>query len=140
MYVDRAGREDLALAGDDVRGRPDQQRRMYTVGDVGVACTPERDDATVADADVRAHDSPVVEHDRVGDDGVERALGPRGHALGHRLADRLAAAEDCFLAPEGEVLFDLDPQVGVAESHLVAGRGSVQRGVLAPGQFHLSLP
>src|SRR5680860_713482 len=109
VYVESAGREDLALTGDDIRGRPDEQGRVDTIGDVRVACAPQRDDTTVADANVRAHDSPVVEHDRVGDDSVERAVGTRGHALGHRLADRLAAAEHCLLTPEREVLLDLDP-------------------------------
>ncbi len=50
--------------------------------------------------------------------------------LGHRLADRLAAAEDGLLAAEGQVLLDLDPQVGVAEAHLVARGRAVERGVL----------
>ena len=50
--------------------------------------------------------------------------------LRHRLADRLAAAEDGLLAADGEVLLDLDPQVGVAEPDLVADRRAVQRGIL----------
>ena len=127
--VDAAGGEDLALAGDDVGARPDLQLRVHAVGDVGVAAAAERDDPAVPDADVGPDDAPVVEHDRVGDDRVQRTVGAGGAALGHRLADRLAAAEDRLLAAEGEVLLDLDPQVGVTEPDLVAGRRAVQRGV-----------
>ena len=73
VHVDAAGGEDLALAGDDVGRRADDQVRVHAVGDVGVAGAAERDDPAVPDADVGADDAPVVEHDRVGDDGVQGA-------------------------------------------------------------------
>ena len=122
VHVDRARGEDPALAGDDVGGRADDEVRVDAVGDVGVAGAAERDDPAVAEPDVGLDDAPVVEDHGVGDDGVRCALGPRRRGLGHRLADRLAAAEDGLLAAEGQVLLDLDPEVGVAEPDLVARR------------------
>ena len=98
------GGEDLALAGDHVGRRPDHQVGVDAVRDVGVAGAAERDDPPVAQADVGLHDAPVVEDDRVGDDGVEGALARGWRRLRHRLADRLAAAEDRLLAADREVL------------------------------------
>ena len=99
------------------------------VGDVGVAGLAERDDPPVADADVALDDAPVVEHDDVRDHEVGRALGARRRALEHRLADRLAAAEDRLVAADAAVVLDLDPEVGVGEAHLVADGRAVERGV-----------
>ena len=135
VHVDRARGEDPALARDDVGGRADHEVRVDAVGDVGVAGPAERDDPAVAEPDVGLDDAPVVEDHGVGDDRVGRALGPRQRGLGHRLPDRLASAEDGLLAAEGQVLLDLDPQVGVAEPDLVPDGGAVERGVLAAGEL-----
>ena len=43
--------------------------------------------------------------------------------LAHAVADHLAAAEFHLLAVGGEILFDLDDQIGVGEPHAVAGGG-----------------
>ena len=86
----------------------------------------------VPDPDVGADDAPVVQDHHVGDHRVQRALGRGGQRLVHRLADRLAAAEDRLLAAEGEVLLDLDPQVGVTQPDLVAGGRPVDRRVRLP--------
>src|SRR3546814_16256952 len=45
-------------------------------------------------------------------------------ALAHAVTDHLAAAELHFLAVSGEVLFDLDPQLGIGQAHLVANGGA----------------
>ena len=42
--------------------------------DVGIAGLADGCDAAVVDADIGLHDAPVVEDQRVGDDGVDRAL------------------------------------------------------------------
>ena len=136
--VEAAGREDLALAGDHVGARADDQRGVDAVGDVGVAAAPDPDDPAGPDADVGADDAPVVEDDDVGDHRVERALGRGGERLVHRLADRLAAAEDRLLAADGQVLLDLDPQVGVAEADLVPGGRAEDRRVLVASDAHAS--
>ena len=62
--VDGAGRQDLAVAGDDLGARTDHQVGVDAVHRVGVAGLAERDDAPVADADVGLDDAPVVEDDR----------------------------------------------------------------------------
>ena len=50
-------------------------------------------------ADVGFDDAPVIEDQRVGDDGVDRAFGARSACdLAHAVADDLAAAELHLLA------------------------------------------
>ena len=93
-----AGGEDLAVAGEHLGARADDEVRVDAVHGVGVAGLAERDDPPVADADVGLDDAPVVEDDRAGDDQVGGALGPGRPALAHRLADHLAAAEHRLVA------------------------------------------
>jgi len=57
----------------------------------------------------------------LGDDGVDRAALVGDLRLAHTVADHLAAAELHLLAIGGEILFDLDDQIGVGEPHPVAG-------------------
>ena len=132
VAVDRAGGEDLAVAGDDLGARADHQVGVHAVHGVRVAGLAERHDPAVADADVGLDDAPVVEHDRAGDHRVRGALGAGGPGLAHRLADHLAAAEDHLVAGRragAAVLLDLDQQVGVGEPDPVAGGRAVEGGV-----------
>ena len=87
----------------------------------GLPALPMACDPAVLDADVGLDDAPVVEDQRVGDDGVDRALLVGDLALAHAVADHLAAAELHLLAIGGEILLDLDDEVGVGEPHAVAG-------------------
>src|SRR4029079_16353970 len=126
VRVDAAGGEQAALAGDDLRARPDHD--VDTRLHVGVAGLADAVNAAVLDADVRLDDSADVEHDRVGDHRVGNAH-PASLALSHPVADHLAAAELHLLAVDGVVALDLDHQVGVGEADAVAGGGTVHRGV-----------
>jgi len=136
VRVDAARGEDLALTADDVRGRADVQVGVDAVRDVRVAGAAQGHDAPVPDADIGADDAPPVQDHGAGDHGVQGAVGPGGDALGHRLADRLAAAEHRLVAAEYPVFLDLDPQVGVAQAHLIARGGAVQRGVALAGDLN----
>jgi hypothetical protein len=53
--------------------------------------------------------------------------------LAHAVADHLAAAELHLLAIGGQVALDLDPEVGVGEADLVAGRGAEHVGIGGAG-------
>ena len=82
---------------------------MVTPGWVsGLPALPMACDAAVAQADVGLVDAGPVDDQRVGDDGVDGALGARRLGLAHAVADHLAAAELHLLAVGGEVAFDLD--------------------------------
>ena len=117
--VDAAGGDYLAFAGDDLGAGADDD--VDPGLDVGVAGLADAGDAAVADADIGLDDAPMVEDDRVGDDGVDRALGPAALALPHAVADHLAAAELDLLAIDRAVALDLDDELGVGEAQAVAG-------------------
>ena len=116
--VDAAGGDDLALAGDRLGARADDDVDARL--DVGIAGLADADDAAVPEADVGLHDAPMVEDQRVGDDGVDGALRARALALAHAVADHLAAAELHLLAVDRVVLLDLDEELGVGQPHPVA--------------------
>ena len=72
--VEAAGGEDLALAGDDLGAGADDDRDARL--DVRVAGLADAGDAAVLQADVGLDDAPMVDDQRVGDDGVDRAAAP----------------------------------------------------------------
>ncbi len=116
--VEAAGGEDLAFARDHFRARPDDDGHIRL--DVWVARLADAKDEPVLDPDVGLHDPPMVEDNGVGDDGVDRAAGARRLRLPHAVADHLAAAELHLLAIGGEILLDLDDELGVGETDAVA--------------------
>ncbi len=60
------------------------------------------------EADVGLVDAGVVDDQRVGDDGIDGAVGAGDLGLAHAVADHLAAAELHLLAVGGEVPLHLD--------------------------------
>ena len=132
VRVEAAGGEDLAFAGDRFGARTDDDGDIGL--DVGIAGLADGVDFPVLDADVGFDDAPVVEDQRIGDDGVDRALLVGDLALAHAVADHLAAAEFHLLAVGGEVLLHLDDEIGVGEPHPVAGRRAEHVGI--GGAFH----
>ncbi len=134
MHVDAARSDDLALARDRLRARPDDNvdARLH----IRIARLADGGDAPVLDADIGLDDPPMIQDQRVGDDGIDRTLAPRRLALAHAVADHLAAAELHLLAVDGAVLLDLDDEVGVGEAHPVADRGAIHSGISGAGDFH----
>ena len=130
--VEAAGGEDLALARDHFGAGPDDDGDAGL--DVRIAGLADRRDQPVLQADIGLHDPPMVEDDRVGDDGVDRAARVGRLRLPHAVADHLAAAELHLFAVGGEILLDLDDELGVGEAHPVAGRGAEHLGVMRAGE------
>ena len=89
--------------GDDLRAGPDHQPRIDARLDQRIARLADGHDPAFANADVALDDPPVVDDDRVGDDqvAVRRAHRLIEGALGLAVPDRLATAEDRFLAVVG---------------------------------------
>ena len=134
MAVEAAGGNDLAFARDDLGAGADDDRlgrvEIAEAGlDVGIAGLADGADAPGTNADIGFHDAPMIEDQRVGDDGIDRAVGVPDLRLAHAVADDLAAAELDLLAIGGEILLDLDDEFGVAEPHRVAGGGAEHRGI-----------
>ena len=121
VRVEAAGGEDFSFARDHLGAGADDDGDVRL--DVRIAGLADRGDAAFLQADVGLHDAPVIDDQRVGDDGVDRALLVGDLRLAHAVADHLAAAELHLLAVGGEILLDLDDQIGVGEPHAVAGGG-----------------
>src|ERR1019366_2657524 len=72
MAVEAAGGEDFSLSRDDLgAGADDDGDARLNVRIAGFA---DGRDAAFLDADVGLGDAPVIEDQRIGDDGVDRAL------------------------------------------------------------------
>ena len=129
MAIDTPGGQDLALAGNDLGARPDQD------GDPGlhvrVAGLADGGDAPPLDAQVGLDDAPVIQDQGIGDDQVHH-LGGGSLALAHAVADHLAATEFHLLAIEGVILFHLNPEFGIPQAHPVARGGTVHLGIGPP--------
>ncbi|ENN89866.1 hypothetical protein RHSP_80284 [Rhizobium freirei PRF 81] len=131
MAIHAAGGDDLALACDHLRARPDDDVdiRLH----IRIAGLADCDDAAVLQADIRLHNPPMVEDQRIGDDGVDSSVRARHLALPHAIANDLAAAELHLLAISGEILLDLDEQFRIGQAHLVADRRPEHAGVGGTG-------
>jgi hypothetical protein len=125
--VEPAGGQDLAFACDHLGAGPDDDGDVGL--DVGIAGLADGGDALALQPHIRFDDAPVIEDERVGDDGVDRALPVGDLALSHAVADHLAAAELDLLAVTAEILLHLDDDVGVGEPHPVSGGGTEHLGV-----------
>jgi hypothetical protein len=111
--------QDLALARDHVGARADDDGHARL--DIRIARLADGADIAFLDRDVGLDDAPVVDDQRIGDDGVGRALLVGGLRLAHAVADHLAAAEFHLLAIAGKILLHLDDEIGVGQPHPVAG-------------------
>ncbi len=125
--VEAAGGEDLAFARDHFGARADDNGDAGL--DIGIASLADGENLAVLDADVGFDDAPMVDNQRVGDDGIDRALLIGDLALAHAVADHLAAAELHLLAIDGEILLDFDDQVGVGEPNAVSRRRTEHVGI-----------
>jgi hypothetical protein len=143
VAVDAARCHDAPLGGNHLRGRSHDHAGTHARHDVGIPRLAHARDAAVFDADVRLHDAPVIEDQRIGDDEIEHALGRRGPGrLAHAVADHLAAAELHLVAIGREVALDLDHEIGVGEPDSIADGGAVEIRVLPPRdpQAHAPAP
>ena len=70
--VKAAGRKDFAFASDHFGAGPDDDGHAGL--DVRIAGLPDGVNVAILDADVGFDDAPMVEDQRVGDNGVDRAL------------------------------------------------------------------
>ena len=117
--VETPGGENLALARDHLGAGADDDGDAGL--DVGIAGLADCCDAVALQADIGLHDAPVVEDQRVGDDGIDRALLVGDLTLAHAVADHLPATKFYLFAVAGEIFFHLDDDVGVGKPYPVTG-------------------
>ncbi len=127
MAIDAAGSGNQPLSSDRLgAGTDDDVNARLNIGIAGFA---NAGDASILDADISLDDAPVIDDQRIGDHGIDRAITLRPLRLTHAIADHLAAAEFHFLAVNRMVTLDFDPQFGIAQPHPVAGGRAIHLGI-----------
>src|SRR5580658_3090390 len=111
VYIDAAGCDDLSFASDRFRPRSDDN--IYIRLDIGISCFADCRNMAIFNADISFYDSPVVENQRVSNDGINRSFGSGTLRLAHAVAHNLPASELHLLSIDSEVLFHLDNEVGI---------------------------
>jgi hypothetical protein len=133
VRIDPARGDDHPFAGDDFGGSADDD--VHTGLDVRVARLAELRDPAILDRNVALDDAPPVDDERVGDHRVGRVL-RHPLALAHAVANHLAAAEFHLLAVDREIALDFDDELGVRETHAIAGRRPEHLGIRPAADLH----
>ena len=120
VHVQRARREDLALARHHLGGNAHGHARGHALHRVGITGLADAGDDATGDADVGLVDARPVNHDGVGDDEVQSFPGRHTRGLTHTLAQDLAPAEAAFVPVAREVLLHLHTQAGVSQPQAVS--------------------
>ena len=128
--IDPAGGENASFAGDGFGAGADDD--VHVRLNVGIAGLADGGNAAVFEPHVGLDDTPRVDDQRIGDDGVNGAIGLAFLRLTHAVADDLAAAEFHLFAVGGPVVFDLEDEIGVGEADAVAGGGAEHMSVGGP--------
>src|SRR5262249_18474764 len=102
VHINPAGRDDLALTGDHLASRPENDANVRL--HIGVAGLTYRGNIPVFDADIRLDNSPVVQNQGVSDYRVDSSIAARPLRLAHAVADDFAASELHLLPIGREVL------------------------------------
>ena len=138
MCVDAPGGDDFPLGRQHLGTGADLHTLRHAVHQVGVARLSDADDPAVPDSDVRLHDAPPIDDDRVRHDEIQSAFrsGSR-RRLSHAVSDHLAAAELGLFARNRKVAGDLDDQVRIGQPDAVSCGRTVQIGVLTAWNLHV---
>ena len=126
MGIDPAGGDDLAFGGNHFRRGADGDGDVGL--DIGIAGFADGEDPPVLHADIGLDDPPVINDQRVGEHQVD-TVGGQHLSLTHPVADHFAAAEFDLFSVGGQIIFHLDPQLGIGQAHLVADGGAEHIGI-----------
>ena len=126
MRIDAAGGDDLAFCGNNFRGRADRDRDVGL--NIRVAGFADGEDPSIFDADIGFNDPPVIDDQGIGQHQI-RAPGGKHLPLSHTVADHFTAAEFDLFAVGGQIIFNLDPQLGVRQANFIAGGGAEHVGI-----------
>ncbi|MNR38399.1 hypothetical protein D3C85_1564990 [compost metagenome] len=126
VCVDPACGDDLAFGGDHFgRGTNRDRHAGLNIGITGFA---HGKDPAVFDADIRLHDPPVIDDQRVGQHQIHTVL-CRHLPLAHAVTNYFSAAELHLFTVDREIVFDLNPQVCIGQAYFVARRWTEHVGI-----------
>src|SRR5262245_17885793 len=120
MRVDAAGSDNAPFACDHLGSGSDNyfDVRLH----IGIASLAYCSNTPILNGNIGLRNSPVVENQRVGDDGIDRAPAAGTLRLPHAVADDFPASKLHLLAISREVVLHLDDEVRIGEAHLVPDR------------------
>ena len=133
MHIKPACGQDAPFTGDDFRARADDD--VHIGLRVGIARLANRGNPPAAQADICFHHAPMVQDQRIGDNGIHRAIGARDLRLAHAIANHLAAAEFHFLTIGGQVALNLDEDFRIGQAHTVAHGWAIHAGISGARDF-----
>lgn len=108
--------DDIAFARNGVGAVAHDHILVHTVHHIWIACFPDTYDESVLDANVCFVDTSPINDERVGYDSVENFVVFAVGSLSHPFSKRLPAAELAFVAIDGEIFLDFDPEVCGAQA------------------------
>src|SRR5690606_18005384 len=126
MRIDTAGGNNRALSGDNLGASADSDGDARL--DIAVTCLADGGNFSSLDADICLDDAPVIDNQRIGDNGIGD-LRREQLPLSHAIANDFAAAEFNLFAVDGEILLHLYPQFGIGQAHLIADGGAEHFGI-----------
>src|SRR3982074_3433388 len=127
VAVEASRGEDFALARDNVGAGTDDDGHAGL--DVRIAGLADGADIAFLDGDIGLYDSPMIDNQRIGDDGIGRPLLVGDLGLAHAVTDHLAAGEFQLLAVDVEILLPPDEEASIGPPHPIACRGPEHGGI-----------
>ena len=125
VTIDTACGHNQPFGGDDLGRHADDHARIDPVHDIWISGLADADDMPILNADVGLINAGVVDDECVGNDAIECVGLADAGGLAHAVAQHFSAAELAFIAIDGKVAFDFQPQFGVAQANAIAGGGTV---------------
>ena len=130
MYVgiDSSGGCNQTLSGNRLGTRPNYDVHVWL--HVRVARFANSANLPIFDTDIRLHDSPVIEEQRIGNNNVNHVLSG-ALALPHAVPNHFSTAELDFLPISRVVSLNFNNQFRIAEAHAITSRRPVHLDICA---------
>ena len=127
MGINAACGDNIAFTGNHLGPRTDND--IDTGLNIGVTSLADPGDTAITNTDIGLDDAGIIKDQCIGDDSINRALGPCCLRLAHAIADHLATAKFDFFTKRCEIFFDLDQKIGIGKTHTVANSRAKHRGI-----------
>ena len=132
MRIHAACRENFAFTGNRLCARPDNDGdAVLRIGITGLA---DRSNAPITQTDIGFIDACMIDDQRIGDDGIDRAFSARVLALAHAIADDFATAKFHFFAVNCEIALNYDEQFRVSKANFIANGRAKHSGIGSAGE------
>ena len=133
MHIKSTRGQDAPFTGDDFRPRANDD--VHIGLRIRIARLANRGNPPTAKPNIGFHHAPMIQDQRIGNNGIHGAIGARDLRLTHAIANHLAAAEFHFLTIGGQVAFNLDKNFRIGQAHTVANGWAIHAGISGARDF-----